>query len=97
MQNDMLEVINQIQEVLVRENTHHLIQLPETVVVGAQSVGKSSLLELLIGAKFLPKGEGIVTRTPILIQTFHDQTLSKNLFLITNSDFESTEEERVTE
>ena len=51
---------------------HHKINLPQIVVIGSQSVGKSSLLEMLIGMDFLPKGDGIVTRTPILIQTFHD-------------------------
>ncbi len=45
-------------------------------MVGSQSSGKSSLLESLIGLEVLPKGEGIVTRTPILIQTFKDESLA---------------------
>ena len=37
-------------------------------MLGAQSVGKSSVLESIIGKDFLPRGKGIVTRRPIEIQ-----------------------------
>lgn len=47
------------------------IQLPQIVVIGNQSSGKSSLLESIIGQEFLPKGIGIATRRPIVIQLFH--------------------------
>ncbi|XP_064612205.1 interferon-induced GTP-binding protein Mx3-like [Liolophura sinensis] len=39
-------------------------QLPKIVVIGDQSVGKSSCLEALSGIQ-LPRGDGIVTRTPL--------------------------------
>ena len=42
-------------------------QIPRMVVVGAQSSGKSSVLESLSQIE-LPRGEGIVTRCPIMIQ-----------------------------
>jgi len=38
------------------------------VVLGSQSVGKSSVLESIMGKDFLPRGKGIVTRRPIEIQ-----------------------------
>eukprot|EP01016_Furgasonia_blochmanni_P003880 TRINITY_DN1151_c0_g1_i1.p1 TRINITY_DN1151_c0_g1~~TRINITY_DN1151_c0_g1_i1.p1 ORF type:complete len:735 (+),score=207.31 TRINITY_DN1151_c0_g1_i1:68-2272(+) len=44
------------------------IHLPQIVVVGAQSTGKSSVLESIIGHDCLPRGSGIVTRRPIVIQ-----------------------------
>ncbi|CDJ48393.1 dynamin-like protein, putative [Eimeria brunetti] len=40
-------------------------------VVGAQSVGKSSVLEAVIGKDFLPRGTGIVTRRPLILQLQH--------------------------
>jgi hypothetical protein len=33
-----------------------------------QSCGKSSVLESLVGKSFLPRGTGIVTRCPIILQ-----------------------------
>ena len=43
------------------------VNIPKIVVVGAQSSGKSSVLESLSQIE-LPRGEGIVTRCPIMIQ-----------------------------
>ena len=42
--------------------------LPSIVVVGGQSSGKSSVLEAVVGNDFLPRGSGIVTRRPLLLQ-----------------------------
>jgi dynamin 1-like protein len=36
--------------------------------VGAQSSGKSSVLENIVGRDFLPRGTGIVTRRPLVLQ-----------------------------
>lgn len=44
------------------------IQLPQIVVIGTQSSGKSSVLESLVGRDFLPRGAGIVTRRPLVLQ-----------------------------
>jgi len=38
------------------------------VVVGSQSAGKSSVLENIVGRDFLPRGGGIVTRRPLILQ-----------------------------
>ena len=43
------------------------IELPQIVVVGAQSSGKSSVLESIVGRDFLPRGNGIVTRCPLIL------------------------------
>ncbi|KAJ1921957.1 mitochondrial dynamin GTPase Msp1 [Mycoemilia scoparia] len=50
------------------------LQLPNIVVIGSQSSGKSSVLEAIVGSEFLPKGSNMVTRRPIeltLINTPH--------------------------
>ena len=63
----LIPVINKLQDVF---NTigRDTIQLPQIVVVGTQSTGKSSVLESIIGRDFLPRGVGIVTRRPLLLQ-----------------------------
>ncbi|XP_074556246.1 phragmoplastin DRP1E-like [Curcuma longa] len=42
--------------------------LPSVAVVGGQSSGKSSVLESFVGRDFLPRGSGIVTRRPLVLQ-----------------------------
>jgi dynamin 1-like protein len=42
--------------------------LPSIVVIGGQSSGKSSVLEAVVGKDFLPRGSGIVTRRPLVLQ-----------------------------
>ncbi|CAH9096369.1 unnamed protein product [Cuscuta europaea] len=43
-------------------------ELPTVAVVGGQSSGKSSVLESIVGRDFLPRGSGIVTRRPLVLQ-----------------------------
>lgn len=38
------------------------------MVIGGQSSGKSSVLENLVGRDFLPRGSGLVTRRPLILQ-----------------------------
>ncbi|WAQ82228.1 hypothetical protein PtA15_2A545 [Puccinia triticina] len=47
------------------------VDLPQIVVVGSQSSGKSSVLETIVGRDFLPRGSGIVTRRPLVLQLIH--------------------------
>lgn len=63
----LIPVLNKLQDVF---NTvgHENIHLPQIVVVGTQSSGKSSVLENLVGRDFLPRGTGIVTRRPLILQ-----------------------------
>lgn len=46
------------------------IKLPGLIVIGSQSVGKSSVLQAIVGLKepFLPSGDGVVTRVPLQLQ-----------------------------
>lgn len=45
-----------------------LSSLPRIVVVGGQSVGKSSLLESFLEAEMLPRNQGLCTRAPLVIE-----------------------------
>lgn len=44
------------------------LDLPQIAVIGGQSAGKSSVLENFVGRDFLPRGSGIVTRRPLVLQ-----------------------------
>uniref|UniRef100_A0A8C1SBX6 Dynamin-2 n=1 Tax=Cyprinus carpio TaxID=7962 RepID=A0A8C1SBX6_CYPCA len=44
------------------------------MVVGGQSAGKSSVLENFVGKDFLPRGSGIVTRRPLVLQLINCPT-----------------------
>lgn len=65
---DPLAVLNAIHQVLVSAGLHAELSLPTIAVVGSQSVGKTSVLESLVGRDFLPRGSGIVTRRPLILQ-----------------------------
>lgn len=43
------------------------IELPQIIVIGPQSSGKSSVLERIIGHDLLPKGDDLVTRCPVVV------------------------------
>lgn len=49
--------------------------LPSIVVIGGQSSGKSSVLESVVGTDFLPRGTGIVTKRPLVLQLVHVEGL----------------------
>ena len=63
----LIPVINKLQDVFNTVGTD-AIQLPQIVVVGSQSAGKSSVIEALVGSSILPRGTGIVTRRPLILQ-----------------------------
>lgn len=66
----LIPVMNKLHDVFNTVGTDS-IQLPEIVVVGTQSSGKSSVLESLVGRDFLPRGPGIVTRRPLVLQLIY--------------------------
>uniref|UniRef100_A0A8C2DRB7 Dynamin-1-like protein n=1 Tax=Cyprinus carpio TaxID=7962 RepID=A0A8C2DRB7_CYPCA len=66
----LIPVINKLQDVFNTVGTD-IIQLPQIAVVGTQSSGKSSVLESLVGKDLLPRGTGIVTRRPLILQLVH--------------------------
>lgn len=40
-------------------------------IICLQSSGKSSVLESLVGRDLLPRGTGIITRRPLILQLVH--------------------------
>ncbi|KAH0790248.1 Dynamin central region family protein [Histomonas meleagridis] len=69
----LIPVLNKLQDVFARVGNDS-INLPQIVVVGCQSCGKSSVLESLVQKDFLPRGSGIVTRRPLILQLNHTNT-----------------------
>lgn len=65
--DQLIPIINQIQDVFSVLGSDP-IDLPSIAVVGTQSSGKSSVLENIVGRDFLPRGTGIVTRRPLILQ-----------------------------
>ncbi|CAL1687976.1 unnamed protein product [Lasius platythorax] len=63
----LIPVINKMQDVFNTVGAT-VLQLPQIVVLGTQSSGKSSVIESLVGRSFLPRGTGIVTRRPLILQ-----------------------------
>ncbi|KAI1499620.1 dynamin-A [Biscogniauxia marginata] len=66
--DDLLRVVNQLQDLVFNTIGTDSLDLPQIVVVGSQSAGKSSVLENIVGRDFLPRGSGIVTRRPLILQ-----------------------------
>ncbi|KAJ7273049.1 Dynamin central region-domain-containing protein [Mycena rebaudengoi] len=66
---EIVSTINKLQDVFstVGSNASQ-IDLPQICVLGSQSSGKSSVLENIVGRDFLPRGSGIVTRRPLVLQ-----------------------------
>lgn len=64
---DLIPTVNKLQDVMYSSGIDSL-DLPILAVVGSQSSGKSSILETLVGRDFLPRGTGIVTRRPLVLQ-----------------------------
>lgn len=63
--NELLKVINELNTIFKGDFD---IELPEIVIVGSQSSGKSTTINRLIDMSILPTGKHIVTRTPTNIR-----------------------------
>ncbi|KAL7346765.1 dynamin [Encephalitozoon intestinalis] len=70
----LIEKINDLQDICTENNISNRIELPQIVVVGSQSSGKSSVLENIVGRDILPRGTGIVTRRPLILQLIYSKT-----------------------
>lgn len=67
---DLIPIVNKLQDVFSAIGQTP-IDLPQIVVIGSQSSGKSSVLENVVGRDFLPRGTGIVTRRPLILQLYN--------------------------
>ncbi|KAF7289415.1 Dynamin protein [Mycena chlorophos] len=68
MDSDLIQLVNKLQDTFT--NLGGELDMPQ-LVVGSQSAGKSSVLETIVGRDFLPRGQGIVTRRPLVLQLIH--------------------------
>lgn len=73
MDEHVIEHFRKLQETEKKLGQAAKLNLPRVVVIGGQSTGKSSLLESLVGRSFLPRGKGIVTRRPLIINLVHTE------------------------
>lgn len=65
--DSLITVMNKLQDIFSTVGSKQKVDLPQIIVVGSQSSGKSSVLESLVGKSFLPRGTGIVTRAPLVL------------------------------
>ncbi|CAH1786433.1 unnamed protein product [Owenia fusiformis] len=64
----LIPIVNRLQDAFATLGVSLALDLPQIAVVGSQSAGKSSVLENFVGRDFLPRGSGIVTRRPLVLQ-----------------------------
>ncbi|CAF0728993.1 unnamed protein product [Adineta ricciae] len=69
----LIPMINQLQHIFTTANAKLTLTLPQIAVVGAQSAGKSSVLENIVGRDFLPRGGSMVTKRPLVLQLITSQ------------------------
>ncbi|RID50528.1 hypothetical protein BRARA_H01253 [Brassica rapa] len=74
--SSVIPIVNKLQDIFAQLGSQSSIELPQVAVVGSQSSGKSSVLEALVGRDFLPRGNDICTRRPLVLQLL--QTKSKS-------------------
>ncbi|XP_056619934.1 dynamin 3a isoform X1 [Triplophysa dalaica] len=65
---ELVPLVNRMQDAFSAIGQSCNLDLPQIAVVGGQSAGKSSVLENFVGRDFLPRGSGIVTRRPLILQ-----------------------------
>ncbi|XP_038569940.1 dynamin-2-like isoform X7 [Micropterus salmoides] len=70
---DLIPLINKLQDAFSSIGQTCNLDLPQIAVVGGQSAGKSSVLENFVGRDFLPRGSGIVTRRPLILQLINSK------------------------
>ncbi|KAK3088788.1 hypothetical protein FSP39_023705 [Pinctada imbricata] len=70
----LIPIVNKLQDAFASLGLPLSLDLPQIAVVGSQSAGKSSVLENFVGRDFLPRGSGIVTRRPLVLQLINSHS-----------------------
>ncbi|KAJ1721555.1 vacuolar protein sorting-associated protein 1 [Coemansia erecta] len=78
MDEQLIKTVNKLQDAFSTVGVHNPVDLPQIVVIGSQSSGKSSVLENIVGRDFLPRGTGIVTRRPLILQLINRPASAAN-------------------
>ncbi|CEP11717.1 hypothetical protein [Parasitella parasitica] len=77
MDSKLIKTVNKLQDAFATVGVHNPVDLPQIAVIGSQSSGKSSVLENIVGRDFLPRGTGIVTRRPLILQLINRPAADK--------------------
>ncbi|XP_020713805.1 dynamin isoform X4 [Ceratitis capitata] len=92
--DQLIPIVNKLQDAFTQLGVHMQLDLPQIAVVGGQSAGKSSVLENFVGKDFLPRGSGIVTRRPLILQLINGVTEHGEFLHCKGKKFTSFEEIR---
>eukprot|EP00048_Salpingoeca_helianthica_P014511 m.222047 g.222047 ORF g.222047 m.222047 type:complete len:832 (+) comp15947_c0_seq1:403-2898(+) len=97
----LIHIVNKLQDAFAHLGDRNPLDLPQIAVVGSQSAGKSSVLENFVGKDFLPRGSGIVTRRPLVLQLNYNPKQEYGEFLHCKgkifTDFDAIRQEIVDE
>ena len=77
----VVQVVDELRDAGLQQ----YVTLPRIAVVGTQSGGKSSLLESIVGADFLPRGDGVVTRRPLELRLVRTEGATETFSVFANS------------
>ncbi|MCJ1335946.1 vacuolar protein sorting-associated protein 1 [Bachmanniomyces sp. S44760] len=89
----LITLVNKLQDVFTTVGVQNPIDLPQIAVVGSQSSGKSSVLENIVGRDFLPRGTGIVTRRPLILQLINREPANSTQANGVNGDMKTSDKE----
>ncbi|GAA98121.1 hypothetical protein E5Q_04804 [Mixia osmundae IAM 14324] len=92
MDQSLIKTINKLQDAFTSVGVANPIDLPQIAVVGSQSSGKSSVLESIVGRDFLPRGTGIVTRRPLVLQLINRPASAKTNGQVNGADEDKKED-----
>ncbi|KAL5965814.1 Dynamin-1 [Taenia solium] len=90
----LIPLVNKLQDAFSSLSVPLNLDLPQIAVVGSQSAGKSSVLENFVGRDFLPRGSGIVTRRPLILQLINSNTEYAEFLHLKNKRFTNFEDVR---
>ena len=86
---DYQEILSRIEQVRSVLGDCSIIKLPQIVVIGDQSSGKSSLLSSISGIPF-PEASGMTTKCPIVVNTKYSD-IDDNIYTINSNEEEKNE------
>ncbi|KAK9766662.1 vacuolar protein sorting-associated protein 1, variant 4 [Basidiobolus ranarum] len=89
MDTNLIKTVNRLQDAFATVGVNNPVDLPQIAVIGSQSSGKSSVLENIVGRDFLPRGTGIITRRPLVLQLVNRPSTKE----VTNNDALKNSEE----
>ncbi|EUB56583.1 Dynamin-3 [Echinococcus granulosus] len=90
----LIPLVNKLQDAFSSLSVPLNLDLPQIAVVGSQSAGKSSVLENFVGRDFLPRGSGIVTRRPLILQLINNNIEYAEFLHLKNKHFTNFEDVR---